>query len=303
MTQTNDGTIWIGAPSGLIRFDGTRFRNIPFPDETTPGDHYVTGLLADTENGIWVTTRNALFHIQNTVFQRWGTEAGLPVGGALGLASLGDNTLALATEQGVIRFEPATGKIQPLNIIGANTSSALTVARGRGARVWAGTMRGLLQLQVAGGKEPTIRHFRRGEIVNAILEDSENRLWIGTSHGLRIVRKGQPYKLPSLNQLKDLWIRCMIEDQDHNIWIGTRGNGAFRFHNGILDRFSTAEGLPDDLVRQIFEDRDGSLWFVTAGGLARLRDGAVTSWTVREGLPVPFIWSVYEDPRFLCSIF
>ncbi len=297
VTQTSDGAMWIGAPSGLIRFDGTRFRKIPFPKNTTPGDHYVTGLLADTDNGLWATTRNALFHIQDNVFHRWGTEAGLPAGGALGLAALGDHSLALATEQGVIRFDPATGKIQPLDIIGANASSALTVARGRGARVWAGTMRGLLQLQVAGKKEPTIQYFHRGEIVNAILEDSENRLWIGTSHGLRVVRKGQPYRLPGLNQLKDLWTRCMIEDHDHNIWIGTRGNGAFRFHNGILNRFSTAEGLPDDLVRQIFEDRNGSLWFVTAGGLARLRDGAVTSWTVREELPVPFIWSVYEDPK------
>ncbi|NOZ14144.1 MAG: diguanylate cyclase [Acidobacteria bacterium] len=297
ITQTNDGAIWIGAPSGLIRFDGTRFRKLSFPDDTTPGDHYVTGLLADSENGLWATTRNALFHIRNGSFQRWGTEIGLPAGGALGLARLNDNSLALATGRGVIRFDPATEQIEFLNVPGTNTSSALTVAKGRGARVWAGTMRGLLQLKVTGTKYPAINNSRRGEIVNAILEDSENRLWIGTSLGLRVVRNGRKEVLPVLNQLKGFWIRCMIEDRDRNIWIGTRGNGAFRFHNGILNRFSTEEGLPDDLVRQIFEDQNGSLWFATAGGLARLRDGAVTSWTVREGLPVPFVWSVYQGPE------
>ncbi len=297
VAQTTDGAIWIGAPSGLIRFDGTRFRKLSFPDNTTPGDHYVTGLLADNKNGLWTSTRNALFYIQNNTFRRWGTEIGLPAGGALGLARLNDGTLALATERGVIRFDPTAEKINILNVPGTNASSTLTVARGRGARVWAGTMRGLMQLKVASAKYSVINNFRRGEIVNAILEDSKDRLWVGTSLGLRVIRNGQEEILPVLNQLKGFWIRCMIENRDHNIWIGTRGNGAFRFHNGILDRFSTKEGLPDDLVRQIFEDKNGSLWFATAGGLARLRDGAVTSWTVREGLPVPFVWSVYQGPK------
>ncbi len=297
IAQASDGSIWIGAPSGLVRFDGTRFRKIPFPADTTPGDHYVTGLLTDTDSGLWVTTRNTLFHIHDGIFRRWGPESGLPAGGALGLAKLDDNALALATEQGVVRFDPSTGQTQSLDVIGSNASSVLTVARGRGARVWAGTMRGLLQFKVSGTQEPAIHYFHQGEIVNAILEDSENRLWIGSSMGLRVVRAGKSCVFPVLKQLNGLWVRCILEDKDHNIWIGTRGNGAFRFQNGVLDRFSTTEGLPDDLVRQIFEDREGSLWFVTAGGLARLRDGAVTSWTVREGLPVPFVWSVYEDPK------
>ncbi|NOY23139.1 MAG: diguanylate cyclase [Acidobacteria bacterium] len=297
IAQTTDGAIWIGAPSGLIRFDGTHFRKIPLPTNATPGDHYVTGLLADSENGIWYTTRNNLFYLKNDVFLRWGAEDGLPAGGALGLAKIGPHTLALATEQGVLKFELATRKVVPLHTIETNTASALTIAHGRGARVWAGTMRGLLQMKTLGDTRPASHYFKQGDIVNAILEDSKGRLWIGTSLGIRVVMNGRKLNLAVLKKLKGLWIRCLLEDKDHNIWIGTRGNGSFRFHDGILARFSTADGLSDDLVRQIFEDRAGSLWFVTAGGLSRLRDGAVTSWTVREGLPVPFIWSVYEDQK------
>ncbi len=292
--QTKDGIIWIGAPSGLIRFDGTRFQRIPFPPDTSSGDHYITGLLADGKNGIWATTRNGLFYVRNNQFRHWGTEVGLPADGALGLAKLNNQTLALATSRGVMRFEPKSGKVYPPDTSGINPASALTVARGQSARIWAGTMRGLLQLKQTGMKQLTIRHSRRGEIVNAILEDSKKRLWIGTSLGIRLIPSGKG-NTAAFHRLDNLWIRCMLEDQDHNVWIGTRGNGAYRFNGKNLARFSTKEGLPDDLVRQIFEDQNGSLWFVTAGGLARLRDGAVTSWTVREGLPVPFIWSVYAD--------
>jgi hypothetical protein len=44
-----------------------------------------------------------------------------------------------------------------------------------------------------------------------------------------------------------------------------------------------------------YEDRDGALWLVTAGGLARLNDGPVTTWTTTQGLPSRFVWAVHQD--------
>jgi len=297
VAQGVDGALWIGAPSGLFRFDGARFRRLEFPPDSSPGDHYVTGLLVGPDGGLWVTTRGALFLVRGGAFQRWGEESGLPAGGALGVAMRDDGTLALATDRGIAYFDPRAGRVQIPSPGGADAAAALAVARGRGGRLWAGTMRGLLQLETVSEHDPGVHEYVGDKIVNAVLDDSRGRIWIGTSRGLAVVEEGRTREPEELKPLEGLWIRCMLEDRDGNIWIGTRGNGAYRFYGGRLERLSAAEGLPDDLVRQIFEDRGGSLWFVTAGGLARLRDGAVTSWTVREGLPVPFIWSVYEDPE------
>jgi len=295
VAQGGDGALWIGAPSGLFRFDGASFRRISLPEESSPGDHYVTGLLAGPDGALWMTTRGALFRLKRGVFQRWGEEAGLPPGGALGIVAGADGTLVLATDRGIAWFDPRTGRVRVDLPEGA--SAALAVARGQGGRIWAGTMRGLLQLETVPGGGAAIQSLLGDEIVNAVLDDSRGRLWIGTSRRLVIVTDGLPHEPEELRRLDGLWIRCLLEDRDGNVWIGTRGNGAYRYSEGRLEKLSTAEGMPDDLIRQIFEDRDGSLWFVTAGGLARLRDGAVTAWTVREGLPVPFVWSVYEDPE------
>jgi len=294
VAQGRDGALWIGAPSGLFRFDGARFQRIPLPAESSPGDHYVTGLLTGTDGALWMTTRGALFRLKGGVFRRWGEEAGLPPGGALGVVAGADGTLALATNRGIAWFDPRTERLRVDLPEGA--SAALAVARGRGGRIWAGTMRGLLQLETVPGGGAEIQSLLGDEIVNAVLDDSRGRLWIGTSRRLVIVTGGSFHEPKELKRLEGLWIRCLLEDRDGNVWIGTRGNGAYRYDEGRLEKLSTAEGMPDDLIRQIFEDREGSLWFVTAGGLARLWDGAVTAWTVREGLPVPFVWSVYEDP-------
>ena len=48
--------------------------------------------------------------------------------------------------------------------------------------------------------------------------------------------------------------------------------------------FTPAEGLSDDTVLAIFEDREASLWIGTvAGGLNRLKDGKFTAFTHKEG--------------------
>ncbi len=293
ITQAADGAMWIGTPSGLIRFDGARFRRRPLPEDTGPGDHYITGLLTAPDGAIWITTRGDLFRMRDGSFDRWGIGDGLPAGGALGIVMLDDGALALATDQGVVKFNPATGTATLLAVERGARSSTLTVARGQSGRIWGGAMRGLLQLKTVAGTLPDSIDSSGSDIVNAVLEDSRGRLWIGTSLGMRVIIDGREHRI---EELDGLWIRCLLEDRDHTVWIGTRGNGAYRFLDGRLERFGAEEGLPDDLVRQIYEDGDSSLWFVTAGGIARLRDGAATPWTVREGLPVPFIWSVYSDP-------
>src|SRR5438093_10148406 len=58
-----------------------------------------------------------------------------------------------------------------------------------------------------------------------------------------------------------------------DVWVGTDG-GLNRFRDDKFTNYSKGEGLSDDTVYSIYEDREGSLWIGTErGGLNRLRDG------------------------------
>ena len=46
------------------------------------------------------------------------------------------------------------------------------------------------------------------------------------------------------------------------------------------------ESLPHSFVYCIFEDRAGAVWVGTRGGLTRIIDGAVTTFTRRNGCEV-----------------
>lgn len=59
--------------------------------------------------------------------------------------------------------------------------------------------------------------------------------------------------------------------------------------------FTTKDGLANNKVVAICEDREGTLWFGTnGGGVSRFRDGVWTTFTVDSGLVTNYVEAIYE---------
>ena len=65
IAQTRDGYVWIGTPSGLLRFDGVRF--VPFvpPTGKILPNPAVISLLGTTDGGLWIGTDNGVAEWKN----------------------------------------------------------------------------------------------------------------------------------------------------------------------------------------------------------------------------------------------
>ena len=60
--------------------------------------------------------------------------------------------------------------------------------------------------------------------------------------------------------------------------------------------FTTREGLSNDQVTAIYEDRKGTLWIGTeGGGLNAFKNGKFTIYTTQNGLADNSVFSIYED--------
>ena len=70
--------------------------------------------------------------------------------------------------------------------------------------------------------------------------------------------------------------------------------------NRVQKRFTSADGLPDDFIRSLYTDRDGSLWIGTRHGLAHLAGGKFTSYSSMDGLGSDFIGAILAQ-RVPCS--
>jgi diguanylate cyclase (GGDEF)-like protein len=85
------------------------------------------------------------------------------------------------------------------------------------------------------------------------------------------------------------------QDRAGAVWVSTFGAGLVRWQGGASRTFTTADGLPSDVVRFAQEDRDGDLWIGTDGGLALLQGERFRSFTARDGLPNEALHQLVED--------
>ena len=83
-------------------------------------------------------------------------------------------------------------------------------------------------------------------------------------------------------------VTAIGEDGSGNIWIGDNG-GAVRFDGTTWRRYTTADGLIDNQVRQIVRDSRGRLWFLAGfgntGGLSVFDGATWHSFDHTDGLP------------------
>ena len=123
--------------------------------------------------------------------------------------------------------------------------------------------------------------------VNAVLQDRQGFLWIGTEDGLNRY-DGYEFRIfkpqDDDSSVASGWILALLEDRSGALWIGTR-KGLDRL-DPRTGRFTHYRHHPDDpgslssdIVLALHEDRSGALWVGTEGGLDRLdAEGRFTSY-------------------------
>jgi signal transduction histidine kinase/ligand-binding sensor domain-containing protein/DNA-binding response OmpR family regulator len=167
-------------------------------------------------------------------------------------------------------------------------------------RLWIGTMGGGLDRLDA--RTNTFIHYNRyltkvdgASYVMEILQDPSGRLWLGTAGGVdvldpstgRVRYFGHDPRDPA--SLCNNNINAIYRDSRGWIWVGTR-DGLSRLDpaTGKFRNFSTRDGLPDNTVLTILEDRSHRLWMSTSNGLSCLSIGA------RDGSPT-FTFKNYDE--------
>ena len=127
----------------------------------------------------------------------------------------------------------------------------------------------------------------RNNYVSSITEDAEHNLWIATAYGIDVMdRRNGRFKHYSSdsNQLSTDNVILLYRDSRNNMWAGTRdGLNLFLPERNIFQAFTTDNGLPDNTIRGIVEDRQHDIWVSTANGLSRI---TCTTGADRPGGPV-----------------
>jgi ligand-binding sensor domain-containing protein len=95
-------------------------------------------------------------------------------------------------------------------------------------------------------------------------------------------------------------VRSILEDSKGNIWFGSHNEGASLLHNGELQYFTTENGLSDNQVRNIYEDKNGIIWFECGDGLSTYDGQKMTIYNERN-YDLTKKWELYDSDLWFKS--
>lgn len=127
-----------------------------------------------------------------------------------------------------------------------------------------------------------------GNTITDIMQDSDGYMYFGTYGGLL---RFDGVEFVSMNRLYNeaydfISARTIFQDSYKNIWIGSNDEGLICLkHDGTITKYTVKEGLPNNSVRAICEDKNGILWVGTASGITCVQNQKIERPSGFETIP------------------
>jgi ligand-binding sensor domain-containing protein/signal transduction histidine kinase len=164
--------------------------------------------------------------------------------------------------------------------------------------LWVGNYNGGLYARWPDGRTQryTIKEGLPDNAIKALLEDRDERVWVGTTKGLSLL-VAEPDPARSVvdrsygtgDGLGSVWITSLFQSAGGKIWIGTL-NGLSELsapankEEPKIRTYTTANGLINTGVGCLAEDRDGNLWVACANGAMKMARNGFTTYSRADGL-------------------
>jgi ligand-binding sensor domain-containing protein/signal transduction histidine kinase len=295
------GNLWIGTRDGLEHYAGGSLAPIPLAASParTPTRTEVTALHPDLAGGLWVGTASGVVHLDSAGALLPLPASGLEVKRVDHLFLDRQGALWIATERGVFRLVgDHLQSFAPGSELAGNRVLAL-FEDGEGD-LWLGTDAGGLNLlRDQKFTTYTTTDGLSGNYVRCVFQSASGALWIGTDGaGLNRRTSGGFLHFSTADGLSSNVILALADGPGGDLWIGTPDGLNLLHAEAVaphrqarvrIQRFTAADGLPDEFIRSLYTDRDGSLWIGTRHGLSHLARGKFTSFSSLDGLGSDFI--------------
>ncbi|WP_316836106.1 two-component regulator propeller domain-containing protein [Pedobacter nutrimenti] len=315
--QDRNGSIWIGTYYGGVNVsyaNATNFKTWQYDEKSTSLNHNViSSILGDEKDNLWIGTEGGGLNYYNRStrqFKAYGYNYTDTNSLASNLVKVlykdKSNHLWIGTHGADLNlFDPVHNSFKHFVTQGNNTRTTraeiVAILEDHNKALWIGSQTGLRVFQKDGTHlkispiQPQLKSLAEKN-VKVLFEDSKHNLWIATTTGLYQYTY-QPsvlryFKLTqgsnSVNNNAN-YINCIQEDSKGNIWIGLYYGGFCKYDpqkKSLSHVYSTKDGLPNNNVVGILEDKTHQLWISTSNGLSKFNPQLNTfqTYTTSDGL-------------------
>ncbi|MBD5511291.1 MAG: HD domain-containing protein [Lachnospiraceae bacterium] len=263
IVQSQDGFIWVGSYSGLIRYDGNDFYRF----DSSVGIASVVSLYVDSKDRLWIGTNDSgiVLHEEGE-FSFFGKSEGLPSLSVRSIAEDGEGNIIFATTQGMVYID-TQGGLHVIDDARINTEYICEIRRADDGTVYGCTLKGdffyLKGLKVAA--------FYNGQelgmgVISCIcpVPDEAGFVYLGTEESTVIygdMRDGmENYQTLSVSPQSN--INAIYPESSERLWICADNGIGYFDENG---RYSELQDVPmDNSVDEMMVDYEGNRWFVSS---------------------------------------
>lgn len=290
LAQDWKGTIWAATSSGLIRLEGSRWKEVG-KDWSFPGKS-AAALFLDLQGTLWVSTEDTVVFLPPDARQFRTT--GIRVGEVTQIAQAANGKLWMAETTRSVRPIPLSDKRLPRDdtevrvgsqgILFDNEGALWITSMGDGLRRSAAPelLKGSIKEFGTEVESFTTSNGLNGDITSPILQDQEGNIWIGTKNGLDRFRKTNlvPVGLP-FKPIQPVWVPgdagdILVYDRDLLV----------RVHGGRADRGHPYVGR---VAKSAYRDPSGAIWWLCPNAIFRYEAGTDTRIAYPASFPKLFL--------------
>ncbi len=234
---------------------------------------HVVSLVHDDTGALWAAGFSGISRFDGREFVPYAARDGFSDQGFTLVARAPNGELWAGTEQGLLRYDPQAelrGEkpfrrlTPPLGDLGASAGAWWSEP---GGRYWIGTPRNGIWHHDGRRWQPAHPEVHG---VSALVRHPELGLVAATRRGPARWDGAGFSALPGAPALLDGTSTLgLFVTSGGDLWIGTRGDGAWRYRDGVHRQFTTRDGLPCNDVYCFAEHPPGALWMTTPQGIAR----------------------------------
>lgn len=292
--EDSRGFIWFGTyGGGLSRFNGQYFK--VFDRRYGLTNERVISIYEDKEKYLWVGTYSGVFRFDGIKFEKMKPSDGFPEGMVRTITSRINGEIWFTdTKKSVVIYK--NGKIlnnPELSIL--DKKFVVSICPDSHGDVWIGTNTGLMRYSKGKLEKIPIKLIPGSINVRVVFVDSKDRIWVGSKNKLFLKNRDIWSEFTKKDGLNSTEIWAINELSNGLISFGTK-QGLSLFDGKSFKSISEKQGLINNFVTSIIEDRDKNIWIGTDGGISKqISWFPFTAFSKRSGLKDNNVVAFSED--------